>query len=207
MKGLIGAAVVKSALHSSNIFVVFVFGILLGLVICWLLYVVLHKIFFWRVKRNKALQYFVIFIGSILWGWSMAIFIEDFSFEELLLSMLSVSFGVGLCLFIFAKFIYFIVVPLNIEEQLQTHSRVGIRFVKVFLIISLILICSVIGAPIGLILFVILWIASYIAFGNLNPFFAFKYKGVKISRKHKDEDIIDTEIVEFRNLESSKKSH
>ncbi len=40
----------------------------------------------------------------------------------------------------FKKFIYFVVVPLNMKEQLKTHSAVGIRFFKVFLVISLILV-------------------------------------------------------------------
>ncbi|OBV29830.1 hypothetical protein BKN38_04660 [Helicobacter sp. CLO-3] len=197
MKFLLGSAAAKVALHNSYI-LLFVIGAFLGFFVCLLLYILLHKIFFSKIQRNESLKYLVSVAGAIMWGLGFVNMREMFWDMFILLSFLSL-FG-GLFLFIFAKLIYCLIVPLSIESQIKEYNPAAIRFFKVGWCVSLVLIISIVGAGFGFFMLMLLWIGNYIVFGNLNPFFAFKYKHIKMPPKCDDDDIIDIEIIEPKNI-------
>lgn len=106
-----------------------------------------------------------------------------------------------LCLLnFFITFILFwliknIITPLPSEIYEEENSLTMIRLLKVLFIISFLFDITLIGLFVGIPSFLVLWVISYIAFGSGNPFFVFKYKPYKKSKQGKNEEYIDTEVV------------
>lgn len=199
----------KSLFRENPAIFFFILAFLFGFAVCWVCYYICHRIFFKLHQINKNLLYIYCTFGATVWG---IVTINSIDESGILLAACLFNFCITFVIFIFVKFI---LIPLPIEVYETKKNFIAIRLLKVFFIISfaidLLLVILVIhecsfsfsefvdfvvkGFIIAMFPFLVLWGISYVAFGNANPFFVFKYKPNKIQKRN-DDEYIDTEIVQ-----------